>query len=88
MKKYIIKQHDNDHKSTFENIISDLRKINHFKSLLNSQQNIKKSKLYQKLIVPSLMLDLLKNVCLLLLTKSAQIKKKAEDISLFLLRLV
>jgi len=43
MKENNIKRHyDSEHKSTFENIIGDLRKIkvNHLKSLLNSQQNI------------------------------------------------
>lgn len=50
MKEYKIKQHyDSEHKSTFENIIGDLRKIkvNHFKSLLNSQQNIFKKQISQ-----------------------------------------
>ena len=43
MKEYNIKRYYNSkHESTFKNIIDDLRKIkiNNFKSLLNSQQNI------------------------------------------------
>lgn len=50
MKEFNIKRHyDSEHKSTFENIIGDLRKIkvNHFKSLLNSQQNIFKKQISQ-----------------------------------------
>jgi len=50
MKEYNIKRHyDSEHKSTFENIIGDLKKIkvNHFKSLLNSQQNIFKKQISQ-----------------------------------------
>jgi len=50
MKEYNIKRHyDSEHKSTFKNSIGDLRKIkvNHFKSLLNSQQNIFKKQISQ-----------------------------------------
>lgn len=48
MKEYNIQRHyESEHKSTLEYIIGDLRKIkiNHFKSMLNSKQNIFKKQI-------------------------------------------